>query len=75
MHELEGDKDSLTSNPDNLKVIFKEMIQMCLWYVYMLRVSLSVSPVNIQGKCNGMLLQAIGLTDCTDNVWLRTSPC
>ncbi len=32
MHELEGDKDSLASDPDNLKVIFKEMIQMCLWY-------------------------------------------
>ncbi|RDX41169.1 DUF89 domain-containing protein [Lentinus brumalis] len=31
MHELEGDKDSLVSDPDNLKVIFKEMIQMCLW--------------------------------------------
>ncbi|KAI0717732.1 hypothetical protein C8T65DRAFT_640596 [Cerioporus squamosus] len=31
MHELEGDKDSLASDPDNLKVIFKEMIQMCLW--------------------------------------------
>ena len=32
MHELERDKDTLTSDPDNLKVIFKEMIQMCLWY-------------------------------------------
>lgn len=31
MHELEGDKHTLASNPDNLKVIFKEMIQMCLW--------------------------------------------
>ncbi|RPD77052.1 DUF89-domain-containing protein [Lentinus tigrinus ALCF2SS1-7] len=31
MYELEGDKESLASDPDNLKVIFKEMIQMCLW--------------------------------------------
>ncbi|KAM5532692.1 hypothetical protein V8D89_013661 [Ganoderma adspersum] len=31
MHELERDKATLASNPDNLKVIFKEMIQMCLW--------------------------------------------
>ena len=75
MHELERDKNSLESNADNLKVIFKEMIQMCLWYVCMLIVSLSISPVNIQGKCNGMLLQAIGPTDCTNNVRCRTSPC
>ncbi|KAI0759122.1 DUF89 domain-containing protein [Fomes fomentarius] len=31
MHELERDKQSLASDPENLKVIFKEMIQMCLW--------------------------------------------
>ena len=36
MHELERDKATLASDPDNLKVIFKEMIQMCLWCaVYM----------------------------------------
>ncbi|OSD03671.1 DUF89-domain-containing protein [Trametes coccinea BRFM310] len=31
MHELEQDKETLASDPENLKVIFKEMIQMCLW--------------------------------------------
>ncbi|TBU44588.1 hypothetical protein BD309DRAFT_957998 [Dichomitus squalens] len=31
MHELEQDKAKLASDPDNLKVIFKEMIQICLW--------------------------------------------
>ncbi|KAI0651281.1 DUF89 domain-containing protein [Trametes meyenii] len=31
MHELEQDKATLATDPDNLKVIFKEMIQMCLW--------------------------------------------
>ncbi|KAI9068826.1 DUF89 domain-containing protein [Trametes sanguinea] len=31
MHELEQDKKTLASDPENLKVIFKEMIQMCLW--------------------------------------------
>ncbi|KAI8972554.1 DUF89 domain-containing protein [Trametes punicea] len=31
MHELERDKHTLASDPENLKVIFKEMIQMCLW--------------------------------------------
>lgn len=31
MHELEKDKDSLAANPENLKVIFKEMVEMCLW--------------------------------------------
>ncbi|PCH42909.1 DUF89 domain-containing protein [Wolfiporia cocos MD-104 SS10] len=31
MKELEGDKGKLASDPANLNVIFKEMIQMCLW--------------------------------------------
>ncbi|OJT12344.1 Protein-glutamate O-methyltransferase [Trametes pubescens] len=31
MHELEKDKDSLAANPENLKVIFEEMVEMCLW--------------------------------------------
>ncbi|KAI0946049.1 hypothetical protein AcV7_010130 [Taiwanofungus camphoratus] len=31
MHELDRDKGSLASDPANLNVIFKEMIQMCLW--------------------------------------------
>lgn len=33
MHELDRDKTKLASDPQNLNVIFKEMIQMCLWYV------------------------------------------
>lgn len=33
MHELDRDKAKLISDPQNLNVIFKEMIQMCLWYV------------------------------------------
>ncbi|EPS95492.1 hypothetical protein FOMPIDRAFT_1132343 [Fomitopsis schrenkii] len=32
MHELDRDKTKLASDPQNLNVIFKEMIQMCLWY-------------------------------------------
>ncbi|KAI0729122.1 hypothetical protein C8Q72DRAFT_830244 [Fomitopsis betulina] len=31
MHELDRDKAKLISDPQNLNVIFKEMIQMCLW--------------------------------------------
>ncbi|OBZ75033.1 hypothetical protein A0H81_05296 [Grifola frondosa] len=31
MHELQHEKDILASDPENLKVIFEEMIQMCLW--------------------------------------------
>jgi len=31
MHDLEAEKDRLASDPDALNVIFKEMIQMCLW--------------------------------------------
>ncbi|KAL6308789.1 DUF89 domain-containing protein [Sparassis latifolia] len=31
MHEFERDKDTLDADPANLNVLFKEMIQMCLW--------------------------------------------
>lgn len=34
MHELEREKEKLGSNPDKLLVLFREMIQMCLWQVY-----------------------------------------
>lgn len=32
MHELEAEKSALISDPDKLVIIFREMIQMCLWY-------------------------------------------
>lgn len=32
MHELDSNKSALESDPDKLEVLFKEMIQMCLWY-------------------------------------------
>ena len=55
MHELEGDKDSLTSNPDNLKVIFKEMIQMCLWYAHVAWLPLlAILSDFLQGECDSM---------------------
>ena len=33
MHEIEVEKDKIRSDPAKLSVLFKEMIQMCLWYV------------------------------------------
>ena len=33
MHEIEIEKDGIKSDPAKLSVSFKEMIQMCLWYV------------------------------------------
>jgi hypothetical protein len=33
MHEIEVEKGNLISDPTKLSVLFKEMIQMCLWYV------------------------------------------
>ena len=34
MHDLEVEKNDLIGDPDKLLVIFREMIQMCLWYVH-----------------------------------------
>jgi damage-control phosphatase, subfamily III len=33
MHELQDQKATVESDPDKLEVLFKEMIQMCLWCV------------------------------------------
>ena len=30
-HDIEAEKDALRSDPEKLAVLFKEMIQMCLW--------------------------------------------
>jgi hypothetical protein len=40
MHELESQKSTLRSDPDKLDVLFKEMIQICLWWV-----DLAVCPI------------------------------
>ncbi len=32
MQDLESEKETIRSNPETLKVLFNEMIQMCLWY-------------------------------------------
>lgn len=33
MHELESEKAKFEGDPDKLEVLFKEMIQICLWLV------------------------------------------
>jgi len=33
MHEIETEKEKIQSDPTKLSVLFKEMIQMCLWYL------------------------------------------
>lgn len=31
MHDLDAEKDVIRNDPAKLSVLFKEMIQMCLW--------------------------------------------
>jgi hypothetical protein len=40
-HEIEAEKDTLRSDPEKLAVLFKEMIQMCLWSVSLYIMSIS----------------------------------
>ncbi|KZT05259.1 DUF89-domain-containing protein [Laetiporus sulphureus 93-53] len=77
MHELEEDKDKLVSEPADLKVIFGEMIQMCLWgNATDLSMLTHLSHEDIQN------LQSVGrdaqaarkeyiLTDDQDKVWVH----
>ena len=34
MYEIEVEKDKIAPDPAKLSVLFKQMIQMCLWYVH-----------------------------------------
>ena len=36
MHDLEAEKKEIFDDPEKLGVLFKEMIQMCLWYTHSL---------------------------------------
>lgn len=33
MHELRANPEAVKADPEKLKILFNEMIQMCLWYV------------------------------------------
>lgn len=46
MHEIEIEKDKIKSDPAKLSVLFKEMIQMCLWCVFP-PIGFSYHPTNI----------------------------
>jgi hypothetical protein len=48
MHDIDIEKDKIKSDPAKLSVLFKEMIQMCLWCVSALPpVGSSQHPTNI----------------------------
>ena len=54
MHEIEIEKDQIKSDPVKLSALFKEMIQMCLWYVSPPHQpgNLNIRPVASQGECH-----------------------
>ena len=35
MHELRANPEAVKADPEKLKILFNEMIQMCLWYVWL----------------------------------------
>ena len=63
MHELDvSSTDARKNNPDELEVLFKEMIQMCLWHVLVLTTTFSGTPILLfcyQGKCHGLYFSGI----------------
>ncbi|KAH9915315.1 DUF89 domain-containing protein [Fomitopsis serialis] len=75
MHELERDKARLASDSQNLNVIFKEMIQMCLWgNATDLSLLTQMSHEDIQhlqsvGKDAQAARKEYILTDDQDKVW------
>lgn len=52
MHDLESEKKELVDDPEKLEVLFKEMIQMCLWYVLLCSFVVSLPDLShiLQGE-------------------------
>ncbi|KAH7921136.1 DUF89-domain-containing protein [Leucogyrophana mollusca] len=72
MHELESEKTKIEGDPEKLGVLFKEMIQMCLWCDLSLLTHLSPSDIeHLQtvGKDAQEARKEFILKDDQDNVW------
>ncbi|KIJ60473.1 hypothetical protein HYDPIDRAFT_98765 [Hydnomerulius pinastri MD-312] len=72
MHELESEKDKLKSDPQKLLVLFREMIQMCLWFDLSLLTHLTPADIeNLQtvGKDAQQARKEYILKDDQEAVW------
>ncbi|KAF8961610.1 hypothetical protein BDZ97DRAFT_1664024 [Flammula alnicola] len=72
MHELGTDEEDIKSDPEKLKVLFNEMIQMCLWYDLSLLTHLSQADIqHLQsvGKEAQAARQKFILKDDEESVW------
>jgi hypothetical protein len=57
MHELDSEKTAITSDPDKVSVLFKEMVQMCLWYGTIVAPSVAkFRLITPKGKCYRSIL-------------------
>ncbi|PFH47770.1 hypothetical protein AMATHDRAFT_151339 [Amanita thiersii Skay4041] len=81
VHEMESLKASLMTDPDKLSVLFREMLQMCLWYV-MSRSDLSllthlsasdIEHLQAVGKDAQAARQQFILRDNQDKAWEHIS--
>ncbi|KAI5985078.1 DUF89 domain-containing protein [Pisolithus albus] len=72
MHELETEKDKVVDDPDKLSVLFKEMVQMCLWCDLSLLTHLTPSDIeHLQtvGRDAQQARKEFILKDDQDAVW------
>ena len=55
MHELATEKDVVRNDREKHAVLFKEMIQMCLWYAHVAWLPLlAILSDFLQGECDSM---------------------
>jgi damage-control phosphatase, subfamily III len=38
MHDISLEQDALLADPDKIGILFEEMLQMCLWQVFLLSI-------------------------------------
>jgi len=48
MHELGANPEAVKADPEKLKVLFNEMIQMCLWYARLVLAEYSSYDPHVQ---------------------------
>lgn len=61
MHELEAEKDVVRNDREKHAVLFKEMVQMCLWCVMSLLIG---DRTDVERRGNATVCHTVTFTDC-----------
>jgi hypothetical protein len=76
MHELEIEREALFKDPSRLRVLFEEMLQMCLWYVFLRFTKYTTAHIVFRGNATvRSLIYSPSLRSLRLARDFRISPC